>query len=140
MIPLYGCAAGSGKIFSLDDTSVVKDGAALDGTGGAAYVPFLLTTPFGIQADLGYNKLRRFLQRITHAGAVTVKVTGVKDGQESGLPITRPLTVADIGIINAPLNDAGSDFQLKIELSGFDATAALGNSQVFIVPKRRFRA
>src|SRR6266851_9033489 len=130
MIPLYGCIAGSGKIYSLDDPLVVKDIAALDGSGGTAFVPYLISTPFGIQFDLGYNRLRRFQQRIAHSGAVSVKITGVRDGQESGLPVTRALTIADIGVVNAPLGDAGSDFQIKLELSAYDAPAALGNSEV----------
>lgn len=139
MIPLYAMQAVGGKVYSLDDLLVVKDGAALDGSGGTAFAPFILSQPFAIQADLGYNKLRRFLQRVAHAGACTLTVVGVKDGQESAVAIVRSLTTADIGIVNVPLGESGSDFQLKITLSGFTAETALGNSQVFIVPKRRFR-
>lgn len=139
MIPFYGCIAGTGKIYSLDDPLVVKDVTALDGSGGVAFSPYLISTPLGIQFDLGYNRLRRFLQRLAHGGAVTTKITGIRDGQESGLPVTRALTVSDIGIINAPLGDAGSDFQIKLELSAYDASVALGNSDVYVVGKRRFR-
>lgn len=139
MIPLYGLQAGGGKVYSLDDPGVVKDGCALDGSGGTAFTPFILTQPFAVHADLGYNKLRRFLQRVAHAGACTFIVTGVKDGRESTVAVVRPLTANDVGIINVPLGESGSDFQLKIVLTGFDAETALGNSQVFIVPKRRFR-
>jgi len=139
MIPLYGFQAGAGKVFSLDDPGVVRDFAALDGTGGTAFTPFILTQPFAVHADLGYNKLRRFLQRIAHAGACTFRVTGVKDGRESTVKVVRPLTINDVGIINVPLAESGSDFQLKIELTSFDAETALGNSQVFIVPKRSYR-
>lgn len=139
MIPLFGCQAAGGKIYSLDDQTVVKDGAALDGTGGTAFSPYFVSSPFGIAFDLGYNKLRRFLQRVAHAGGLTLTVTGVRDGQESGVSVVRTITVADIGIVNVPLNDAGSDFQIKVVLSAYDAEVAFGNSQAFIVPKRRFR-
>lgn len=138
-IPLFGLQAGGGKVYSLDDPGVVKDGAALDGSGGTAYAPFLVSQPFAIQADLGYNRLRRFLQRVAHAGSCTLTVVGLRDGQESAVAIVRTLTTADIGVVNVPLGEAGSDFQLKITVSAFTAETALGNSQVFIVPKRRFR-
>jgi len=139
VIPLYGFQAVGGKVYSLDDPAVVKDGAALDGTGGTSYTPFVICTPLAIQSDLGYNRLRRLLQRVAHAGSCTLVVTGLRDGVESGVQITRTLGVGDIGVVNVPLGDAGSDFQLKIVLSAFSAETALGNSQVFIVPKRRFR-
>lgn len=139
MISLYGAVAGTGQVVSLDDSSVVKDLANLDGSGGVAFVPYLITTPLGIQFDLGYNKLRRFLQRLAHAGAVTVKVTGVRDGQESGQPILRVVTLSNVGIVNAPLNDAASDFELKLEVVAFDAPVALGNSEVYVVSKRGSR-
>jgi hypothetical protein len=139
VIPLYGMQAVGGKVYSLDDQSVVKDATDAAGVGGTAFNPFIVSTPFAIQADLGYNRLRRFLQRIAHGGACTLTVTGIRDGQDSGVSIVRPLTVSDIGIVNVPLGDSGSDFQLRIELSAYDAETALGNSQVFIVPKRRFR-
>ena len=139
MIPLYAGQAVGGKVFSLDDPAVVKDGTTLGGGGGTAYVPFMVSQPFSIPHDLGYNRLRRFLLRVAHAGTCTFKVTALRDEQLSSVAITRALGISDVGIINVPLGDTGSDLQLKIELTAFSAETALGNSQIYIVPRRRFR-
>lgn len=138
-IPVFALQAAGGKVFWIDDPAVATDSAALDGTGGTGFTPFIVTQPFSLRADLGYSKFRRFLQRLAHASVCTVKVGVLRDGLESGVVIVRPLALGDVGIVNIPLNEAGSDFQLKISLSAYTAETALGNSQVFIVPKRRSR-
>lgn len=139
MIPLYGCQAVGGKIYSLDDPTVVKDGADSAGNGGTAFQPYIISTKLANQLDMGYNKLRRFQQRLSHSGACTLIVTGIRDGQQSGSPATRTLAISDVGIVTAPLNDPGSDFALKIVLSSYDAAVTLGTSKAFVVPKREWR-
>lgn len=139
MIPLYGCIAGSGKICSLDDPTVVKDLAALAGTGGVAFIPYLISTPLSISSNLGYSRLRRFLQRLTHGATITLKITGIRDGRESGLPVTREISLSNVGLLNAPFNDQGSDFQIKLEVIDYTKPVALGNSEVYVVQHRSSR-
>lgn len=139
MIPLYGFQAGGGKVYSLDDQTVVKDGAALDGSGGTAVVPFFVSAPLGVQFTMGYNKLRRLMQRLAKLGTVSIRTTGIRDGLSSATAVSRTLGLSDIGIINVPLNDAASDFQVKVEVMSYTAEVAFGDSEVYVVPKREFR-
>ncbi|KKK73053.1 hypothetical protein LCGC14_2897670, partial [marine sediment metagenome] len=61
-IPLFGCEAHSGQVLTLDDEAVVKDQAALAGTGGSAYAAFVLSTIFDVGRDGGYSTFRRAVQ------------------------------------------------------------------------------
>lgn len=139
MIPLYGCQAGGGKIYSLDDPSVVKDGASVAGSGGSVYQPYFVTTKLGNQFDMGYNKLRRFQQHLEHAGSCTLVLTAVRDGAETGVPITRTLPAGAMGLVTAPMNATGSSFQIKLVLSAFSAEVTLGTADAFVIPKREWR-
>lgn len=135
-IPLFGAQAHGGKIISLDDQSVVKDRAALAGTGGSSYAPYVLST-LVVGRDLGgYARLRRLVQRVPHDGGVVVKVTPWRDGADTGRTITRTLVAADNPTVVAPLSETGSAFQVKIELSSFDAPASLGSGALTINPRR----
>lgn len=134
MIPLYGGQAGGGKIYSLDDPNVVTDGAALDGTGGTAFVPFLVSTSLLGALTLGFNALRRFFQRVAHDGTATFRFTPFRDGQQSGTGISRTVLLSDPGPINVPLNEPGSDFHMKIEVLTYSAPVALGDAGFIIVP------
>lgn len=126
-------------MISLDDQTVVKDLAALDGTGGNAYAPFLLGALFALSAGVAYEKLRQVIQRVPHDGLVTVKVTPWRDGQDTGQVITRVLTPDDNPTVVAPLNATGSLFQIKVELSAFDAPASLGAGSITAIQRRRQR-
>ena len=64
MIPIYVVTQSGGKIVSLDDPVTVNDLAAVDGTGGTAIQPFLLSTPFPLKRTLGYYDFRKFRQRL----------------------------------------------------------------------------
>lgn len=139
MIPIFGCQAGGGKIYSLDDPTVVTDGADSAGVGGSTFAPYIVSTFLANQFDMGYNKLRRFQQRLSHNGTCTVQLTGIRDGQQSGQPSTQGLAISDVGLVTAPLNDAGSTFQIKIALTAFSAAVTLGASKAFVVPKREWR-
>lgn len=135
MIPLYAAIAGTGKIYSLDDPTVVKDGAALNGSGGTAFVPYAISTSLNVRFALGMNRVRRFMQRVAHDGPATVRVTVIRDGRES-VPITRALGIGDAGVVNAPLADGGSDLQIKLELTAYDAPVAFGDSEAYVVNRR----
>lgn len=139
MIPLYVCESGGARILSLDDPAVVKDGATLAGAGGTAFVPFFTSTMFGVQFDLGYNKLRRFAQRLAHDGTASLDITGIRDEQESGVTVSRDVALSDVGIVNAALNDAGSDFQIKVEVTAYSARVAFGNAEAHVVNRRSMR-
>jgi hypothetical protein len=138
-IPLYAALAHSGRILSVDDQSVVKDLASLAGTGGSAFLPFMLS---GVLApgDVGaYAKLRRLILRVPHDGAVTVKVTPWRDGLDTGQTITRTLAASDNPTVTAPQDVTGSVFQEKIELSSFDAPASVGAGEIVMIPRRSTR-
>lgn len=137
MIPLYGAMAHGGKIISLDDPSVVKDGAALNGSGGSAYAPYIVPAPIG--AGGGWATLRRADLRVAHDGAVTVTVTPRKDGQDTGNIITRVLSVSDQPEVEVPFFEGGSEFHMTIALSAFTAPAALGPATIWVVPRRTNR-
>jgi len=136
-IPLFAASASGGVITSMDDSAVVKDGAALAGTGGTAYAPTLKSGL--IAPGQGYGTLRRLLQHVPHDGAVTVTVTAFRDGQEVGGPITRTLAAGDVGRAVAPLLASGNAFQVQVALSSFDAPAELGAAEVTVVGRRSQR-
>lgn len=138
-IPLYGVQAHGGKILSLDDPAVVKDLAALNGSGGNAYAGRFRSTPLPGSTVLGWSRFRRFIQRVFHLGAATLKVTPYRDEQPTGQTITRVLAVSDIGVVTAPLAATGSAFQVEVEVSGFTAEVQLGDAEAWIVPRRSER-
>lgn len=138
-IPLFGAQAHGGKIISLDDPAVVKDLANLDGTGGNAYAPYLVSGVVSGDGPGGYGTFRRLIQRVPHDGAVTVKLTPRRDGQDTGQTITRPLAGGDNPTVVAPFSVTGSVFQFKIELSAFDAPASLGSGELTIIRRRSTR-
>ena len=135
-IPLFGVQAQGGEIWSLDDQSVVMDGAALAGTGGSAYACTMLGVPFFAG---GYARLRRLIQSISHDGAVTVAVTPWRDDQDTGQTITRSLTGDLDESVTVPLAVTGSSFQLAISLTAFDAAAEVGAGEVTAIPRRTQR-
>lgn len=138
-IPLYGCTAHGGKIIALDDEAVVRDLAADDGSGGVAFTPYLVSAPIdGGQAG-GYARLRRVVQDVEHDGAVTLSVTPVRDGQETGQTIVRPLDAGDHPVITLPFAAGATRFQVRVELADFDAAAELGKAELWIVPRRTTR-
>ena len=138
-LPLYGCEAHGGNVISLDDESVVKDQASLAGSGGNAYTAFALSTIFDVGLDGGYSRLRRAVQHVHADGACTVVVTPYRDQQESGATISRTLTTGSNPIVDAPLNETGTNFQVKVALSSFDAAAELGKALQYIIPHRSVR-
>ncbi len=138
-LPLYGVEAHTGQIISLDDESVVKDQAALAGTGGSAYAPFLLSTIFDRGLDGGYSKFRRAVQHVHAAGAVTVVTTPYRDQMESGSTVSKTLAIGDNPVIVAPISEAGTNFQVKHTLSVFDAAVELGKAQQYVLPRRSVR-
>lgn len=139
MIPLYAFQAGGGKVYSLDDPTVAKDSAALNGTGGVVFTPFYTTMPYRSRAGFGFHKFRRLMQVLEHTTACTVKFTPIADDRESGLPVYRTLATGVVGIMNVPANEGGTAFSTKVEVTDYAAEVAFGGSEVFIVQKRRFR-
>lgn len=133
---LWGAQAHGGKIIQLDDQALVTDLAALAGTGGNAFTAFIRSAPF---TAAGYNKLRRMIQMVPHDGAVTVAVTPWVDQQDTGQTITRTLATGDNGTVTAPLSVSGTDFQVEVTLSAFDAVASLGSGDLTLIPRRSQR-
>jgi hypothetical protein len=138
-LPLFAVQAHGGKLISLDDAAVVKDLAALDGTGGNAYAPYVVSGVVSGGGPGGYGTFRRVIQRVPHDGAVTVKVTPWRDGQDTGQTITRTLAAGANPTVVAPLSVTGSVFQFKVELSAFDAPASLGAGELTIIQRRGTR-
>jgi hypothetical protein len=138
-IPTFGVQAHGGKIISVDDQAVVKDLALLDGSGGNAYAPYLLSGLMSPGEVGGYAKLRQCVLRVPHEGAVTVKVTPWRDGLDTGQIITRALALGDNPTVVAPQNVTGSVFQEKVELSAFDAPASVGAGELLMVARRSTR-
>ncbi len=138
-LPLYGCEAHSGQIITLDDEAVVKDQAALAGTGGSAYAPFILSTIYDRGLDGGYSRFRRSVQHVHAVGAVTVVMTPYRDQQESGNTISDTLAVGANPVVVAPVSESGTNFQVKHTLSAFDAAVELGKAQQYVVPRRSVR-
>lgn len=137
MIPFYAALAGSGKILSFDDPAVVKDDAALNGSGGTAYAPFLVSAPASLKG--GWGTLRRLDQRVAHDGAVTFKARAQRDGNDTGQEITRVIALSDQSQVEAPFFATGSEFAVRLELSAFTAPAALGPATLWVVPRRSTR-
>jgi hypothetical protein len=138
-LPFYGCQAHGGKLISLDDQAVWKDLTNADGSGGSSYIGYFRTTPLNVVFDVGFNKLRRLVQKVVHAGVALIKVTPFRDGQESGPVIERALQLGDVGIITAPFDGSATEFDLKVSVEGFNAEVQFGNAEVYVVGRRRSR-
>jgi hypothetical protein len=138
-IPVYAAQAHGGKIISVDDPAVVKDLAALDGTGGNSYAGYVLSTYLRGTDPVGYGTFRRLIQRVPHDGAVRVEVTPWRDGQDTGQTITRDLAVGDNPTVVAPASVTGGVFQVKVRLSNFDAPARLGEAEYVVIQRRSVR-
>jgi hypothetical protein len=138
-IPFYGVEAHSAQVIMLDDESVVKDQAVLAGTGGNAYACFVLSTVFDRGLDGGYSRFRRAVQHVHADGAVTVDVTPYRDQQETGSTIQETLATGANPVVTAPMSETGTNFQVKVSLSVFDAAAELGKAQQYVIPRRSAR-
>lgn len=138
-IPFYAVEAHGGRVFTLDDEAVVADQAALAGTGGSAYSAYVLSTIFDTGRDGGYSTLRRAVQHVHADGAVTVVTTPYRDELESGSTVSRTLAIGDNPIVTAPLQEGGTNFQVKHTLSSFDAAVELGKALQYVVPRRTAR-
>lgn len=138
-IPLYAVEAHSGQVITLDDQAVVNDQAAEAGTGGNAITPYIVSTPFDTGEFGGYATFRRAVQLVHVVGAATVTFTPYRDGVESGDTIARTLSAGDSPVVGAPLKESGSAFQIKVAVSGHDATVELGKAEQFVHPRRSQR-
>ena len=139
MIQTYAVQADGGNIVSLDDQSVQKDLAALDGTGGSAFEAFILSTSFDDGGGGWWNTIRRAIQDVPHSGGVTVSVRPYRDGFDTGQTITRALVISDNPTVTVPLFYPGTVFQVRIGLTLFDAVAGLGVGAVAVVARRAQR-
>lgn len=149
MIPIYCIAANTsfvpqvgmaGKVYSVDDPATVNDLAAVDGTGGTPYVPFILSTLFPLRRTLGWYDFRKFHQHADAPSACTITVMPWRDGNDSGQIIARVFPVTGVDITSTPIWLPGSDFQVKVSLSAFTREVQLGNASASFVPRRHSRA
>ena len=138
-LPLYGVEAEGGRIVRLDDESVMNDLTALNGSGGTAVAPYVLSTIFDRGLDGGYAKFRRNVQHVHTDGGVTVVTTPYRDQQESGNTITDTLAVGASPIVTAPIDESGTNFQVKVAVSSYTAAVELGKAQQYVVPRRSVR-
>lgn len=139
MIPCYVVTASGGKVYSVDDSATVNDFASITGSGGTAFTPFLLSTLFPLTRTLGFATIRKLRQRFDAPSAVTIQVTPWRDGRDTGQTITRTFGLSDVDITSTPLFYSGSDFQVKLQISGYTAEVQLGNASVSMVPRRHTR-
>ncbi len=138
-IPFYGVEANSGQVITLDDEAVVKDQASLAGSGGNAYVCFVLSTIFDQGLDGGYSRFRRAVQHLHADGVATIDITPYRDQQETGATIQKTLAVGDNPVVIAPMAETGTNFQVKASVSAFTAAAELGKAQQYVIPRRSSR-
>lgn len=139
MIPIYAVSATGGKIISLDDPNTVNDLAAANGTGGTAFAPYLLSTPFRLERTLGWYDFRKFRQRVDCPSALTIVITPWRDGTDTGQMISRMFPVSAVDVTNTPLWVTGSDFQVKVAFSGYTRAFEVGNASASFVPRRHSR-
>ena len=136
-IPLFACQAHGGKIFSMDDRFVYRDSASLAGAGGISYVPYILSARFRGPAASGHGKLRRVVQRVYKESQCVVSVRAYREGLDTGVTLPRALTV-DIGpLVTFPMNTFGTEFQILLDASSFDAEIELGSGEIWVVPRQR---
>jgi hypothetical protein len=138
-IPIYAVTQAGGKIYSMDDAATVNDFAAVDGTGGTAFSPYLLSTLFPLKRTLGYYDFRKFRQRVDAPSALTIAVTPWRDGTDTGQVISRMFPVSAVDVTNTPLWVPGSDFQVKVAFSGYTRPFEVGNASASFVPRRHSR-
>ena len=138
-LPIYAVEAHGGQIITLDDEAVVKDQTTEAGAGGNAYVCFARSTIFDQGLDGGYSTFRRAVQHVHADGAVTVLFTPYRDQQESGATISRTLAIGDNPVVTGPAKESGTNYQIKVALSAFDAAAELGKAMQWVVPRRSAR-
>ena len=136
-IPLYACEANGARIFQLYDPLVNRDAADVSGVGGWSYPCFLLTARFKGPQVAGYGKFRRFVQRVYQRSACVVTVVPWRDGRETGQSIQRAIKIDTPPLVTFPLSVLATEFQLRLDVSGFDAPVALGSGEVWIVPHRK---
>lgn len=139
MIPSYLVSQTGGKIYSVDDPATVNDFSAIDGSGGTAFQPFLLSTPFPLKRTLGWYDFRKFRQKLDAPTAVTIMVTPWRDGSDTGQAITRTFPVSSVDVTSTPLLISGSDFQIKVTLSGYTRPVEIVNASASFIPRRRSR-
>ncbi len=138
-IPLYACQAHGGKIVQLDDPGVTRDFAALNATGGVSYRCFLLSARFKGPQVAGYGKFRRFVQRVYQRSACVLTLASWRDGRETGQVIQRAMKLDTPPLVTFPVSVLATEFQVLLEVSGFDAPVALGSGEIWIVPHRKGR-
>ena len=129
-LPLYGVEAGGGKVFSLDDEAVVQD----QGVGITAYI---LSSIFDL-GD-GYAKLRRLVQHVHVDDTVSLQVTPYRDEVDTGNSITTSLAVGDSPIVVTPLNESGTNFQVKVAFIGLRSATEIGKAEISVIPRRTQR-
>lgn len=140
MIPIYMVSATGGRVYSCDDSHTLNDFAALDGTGGTSFAPFLLTTLLPLPRTLGWSDLRKLRQRFDTSGAATITVTPWRDGSQTTQAIQRSFAAGSVGITATPLFAPASDTQLQITVSGYAAPVQLSNAEIVVVERRHSRA
>lgn len=138
-IPIYGCRAEGGVILKLDDEGVVRDGAAANGTGGTAYTARFTTETFDNGLSGGYSRFRRFVQHVHPDSDVDVDITPVRDGSATGQTLSRDIAVGGNGVLVAPLDVGGTEFQVEVVVSEFAAPVEVGESEQYVVPRRSER-
>ncbi len=138
-LPLYAVEAHSGQVLTLDDEAVVKDQAALAGTGGSAYEAFVKSTIFDRGLDGGFSRIRRAVQHLHTDGGATITLTPYRDQLESGNTIARVLAVGANPVVVMPMSETGTNFNVKFAVTAFDAAAELGKGQQYVVPRRSLR-
>lgn len=135
-IPLFVTTAQGGQILSLDDQTAHLDQIAADGSGGFAYSPRLLSSPFSVAA---YGRIRRLVQMVQHSGDLTLTVTPWRDGQATGLPVERDIVSSDPSTVTVPLDGTGTEFQLEVVVSDFTSEIELGGGEITVSPRRTQR-
>ena len=140
-LPLWAAMANGGKLYQLDDSSVGAD-QYVDANTNVAFVATLVCSPFTLGAGT-YSSLRKVVLDVDTGATLSLIVQGIRDGDASGVSITRSVTTTDVQDQVVPLKVMGSEFQVEVTLSGWAVTttpaASLGSAAITLVPRRGSR-
>lgn len=139
MIPIYAVTQTGGQIISFDDPATVNDFAAANGTGGTAFQPYIVSTPFPLKRTLGYYDFRKFRQRVDAPSALTITVSPWRDGTPTGQQLARTFAVTAVDVTSTSLWVTGSDFQVQVTFSAYSRPFEVGNASASFVPRRHSR-
>ena len=103
------------------------------------FTPYLVSAPLRAGTPQGWNRLRRFSQRLAHEGTVTLTLTALRDGSEVSPALTRTRALGEVGPVDGGFAATGTTFQVKIAVTAFSARVVLSDAVAWVVAHRSTR-